>query len=310
MCPLIKLVVLAVLFFTSTYLCIVQSVSFVKKVPKPDECGKMTALLNVLSEFMLEKYQQLLAPINDFLQCETPTEWVEEAKKPENLRIILTDHLICELKAAQSAMFLIRRYAVDEQSGEALLQWLKPYEDFTYRQVGDWQELADYNRLNKSMIPKSSAPYGQDLIGKMVLLIKEELHHFYQVLEIMQESGIEYDKITSSRYAKGLLRHVRTYEPQALIDKLICGAYIEARSCERFAKLAPHVDARLGEFYVSLLRSEARHYQDYLTLAEEIAGEDISERISFFGDVEAQLIASNDDDFKFHSGKPSQLPDS
>ena len=139
----------------------------------------------------------------------------------------------------------------------------------------------------------------------MVMLIKEELHHFYQVLEIMEEYGIAYESVGSSRYARGMLRHVRTYEPQALIDKLICGAYIEARSCERFAALAPHVDKRLGDFYVSLLRSEARHYQDYLTLAEEIAGSDISERVAFFADVEAELISSSDDDFKFHSGAPA-----
>ena len=138
----------------------------------------------------------------------------------------------------------------------------------------------------------------------MVLLIKEELHHFYQVLEIMEDNGIAYESIGSSRYARGMLRHVRTYEPQALIDKLICGAYIEARSCERFAALAPHVDKRLGDFYVSLLRSEARHYQDYLTLAEEVAGEDICERVAFFGEVEAELISSPDHDFKFHSGSP------
>lgn len=87
---------------------------------------------------MLAKYQQLLEPINAFLQCQTPDAWLQQAKKPENLTVILTDHLICELKAAQSAMYLIRRYAVDEQSAEALLAWLKPYEDFTYRQVGDW----------------------------------------------------------------------------------------------------------------------------------------------------------------------------
>ncbi len=97
---------------------------------------------------------------------------------------------------------------------------------------------------------------------------------------------------------------MRTHEPAALTDKLICGAYIEARSCERFAKLAPHVDKRLGDFYISLLRSEARHYQDYLTLAEEIAGEDIAERIAFFGEVEGELITSPDEDFKFHSGLP------
>ncbi len=47
----------------------------------------------------LEAYQDLLDPINHFLQCETPSEWVEEAKKPENLPTILIDHLLCELKA-------------------------------------------------------------------------------------------------------------------------------------------------------------------------------------------------------------------
>jgi tRNA-(ms[2]io[6]A)-hydroxylase len=87
-------------------------------------------------------------------------------------------------------------------------------------------------------------------------------------------------------------------------NKLICGAYIEARSCERFAKLAPHVDKKLGEFYISLLRSEARHYQDYLTLAQSISANDITERIGYFGKVEAELIKSVDNDFKFHSGVP------
>ena len=248
--------------------------------------------------------EELLGPINQFLQCSTPDDWLTEAVKKENLSVLLLDHLVCELKAAQSAMYLIRKYAVDKESGDALLAWLKPFEDFTYRKVGDWKALANHEKLTKSMIPKSGAPYSQDLIDKMVLLIKEELHHFYQVLEIMEEYGIAYESIGSSRYARGMLRHVRTYEPQALIDKLICGAYIEARSCERFAALAPHVDKRLGDFYVSLLRSEARHYQDYLTLAEEIAGKDIAERVAFFGGVEAELIASPDDDFKFHSGMP------
>ena len=151
--------------------------------------------------------------------------------------------------------------------------------------------------------------FTQDLVDKMILLIKEELHHFYQVLEIMTQRGIEYQNITAGRYAKGLLKHVRTYEPAALIDKLIIGAYIEARSCERFAKLAPHLDDDLNKFYVSLLRSEARHYQDYLVLAQQVAGEgaDIIDRIDYFGMVEAELITSPDEDFKFHSGVPIGL---
>jgi tRNA-(ms[2]io[6]A)-hydroxylase len=141
-------------------------------------------------------------------------------------------------------------------------------------------------------------------------LIKEELHHFYQVLEIMVNRDIPFDGITAGRYAKGMMKHVTTYEPNALIDKLIIGAYIEARSCERFAKLAPHLDDDLNKFYVSLLRSEARHYQDYLSLAAQVAGDkiDISERITHFGKVEAELIASPDPDFKFHSGSPIPAP--
>lgn len=247
---------------------------------------------------------ELLAPILSFLKCETPTEWIDEAVKAENLPTLLIDHLICELKAAQSAMFLIRKYAVDKESGNALLEWLKPFEQFVYKREGDWRELADKNKLTKSVIPKSNSPYGQDLIDKMVLLIKEELHHFYQVLEMMDKFGIDYISITPSRYAKGMLTHVKTHEPDTLVDKLICGAYIEARSCERFAKLAPHVDKHLGDFYISLLRSEARHYQDYLALAQSISPLDITEKVEHFGKVEAELIQSCDTDFKFHSGKP------
>jgi tRNA-(ms[2]io[6]A)-hydroxylase len=246
----------------------------------------------------------LLSPILSFLKCETPDAWINKAKLPENLSMLVIDHLICELKAAQSAMFLIRKYAVDKDSGDALLAWLQPFEQFIYKREGNWRELAAKNNLRKSVIPKSDSPYGQELIDKMVLLIKEELHHFYQVLEMMELYNIEYQSITPSRYAKGMLRHVKTHEPNALVDKLICGAYIEARSCERFAKIAPHVDEKLGEFYISLLRSEARHYQDYLALAQSISHEDITERVEYFGQVEADLISSVDEDFKFHSGVP------
>ncbi|MBA6297406.1 tRNA-(ms[2]io[6]A)-hydroxylase [Colwellia sp. MB02u-10] len=253
--------------------------------------------------------EKLLAPIKSFLKCETPQAWLDEAAKKENLSILLIDHLICELKAAQSAMFFIRKYVVDKASGDALLAWLQPFETLIYKREGDWRSLATKNKLTKSVIPKANSPYGQSLIDKMVLLIKEELHHFYQVLEIMDEYGVEYRSITPCRYAKGMLKHVKTFEPDALIDKLIVGAYIEARSCERFAMLAPLVDKRLGDFYISLLRSEARHYQDYLTLAKEISGPEQSDkvdsRIAYFAEVESQLIISPDNDFKFHSGAPS-----
>ncbi len=272
-------------------------------------------------------YSELLSPINSFLKCSTPDSWVEEAIKPENLEMLLVDHLICELKASQTAMWLIRKYAVDKESGAELLAWLKPYEDYIYKREGALEDLGKLKGINKNLTISENGklanltkntkaqkpttkksddkPIEHIVIDKMVMLIREELHHFVQVLEIMEEKGIEYRSITPGRYAKGMMKHVISHEPETLIDKLICGAYIEARSCERFAKLAPHVDKRLGDFYISLLRSEARHFQDYLTLAEEIAGHDISERIEYFGQVEAELITSVDSEFKFHSGAPN-----
>lgn len=250
-------------------------------------------------------YPQQLAPVLDFLQCPTPVAWIAEARKPARLPLLLTDHMVCELKAAQTAMLLVRKYIADKQGAEALLEWLKPYEAFTFREGPEPDFVALHKQIGKSVMPKTDDPWGQQLINSMVLLIKEELHHFWQVREMMLVRDIPYAKITASRYAKGMLKEVRTHEPLTLIDKLICGAYIEARSCERFAALAPHLEADLQKFYLSLLRSEARHYQDYLTLAQQVAKEDISPRVKFFGEVEALLITTPDEEFRFHSGVPA-----
>jgi len=247
----------------------------------------------------------LLAPIHLFLHCRTPQAWIDEASKPENLPLLLTDHLVCELKAAQTAMWLIRKYVADKESGEALLAWLKPWEQFVHSETISLEFLQQHKGLSKAIISRTDVEYGDLLVDKMVLLIKEELHHFWQVMEIMQARNIVYMKITASRYAKGLLREVATYEPLTLVDKLICGAYIEARSCERFASLAPYLDEELAAFYVSLLRSEARHYQDYLALAVKIAPSDISLRVRKIGETEAKLITEPDDELRFHSGVPA-----
>lgn len=250
-------------------------------------------------------HQELLAPVLSFLPCATPDAWIEQARRPENLPLLLTDHMVCELKAAQTAMLLIRKYVADNAGAQTLLEWLKPYEEFTFR-GGPEPDIAALNkRIGKNAMPQTDSPWGQALIDSMVLLIKEELHHFLQVREVMIARDIPYVKITASRYARGLLREVRTFEPAALVDKLICGAYIEARSCERFAALAPYLDEPLKKFYLSLLRSEARHYQDYLRLAQQISPEDITPRVRAIGQAEAELILSPDAEFRFHSGTPA-----
>src|SRR5690554_2652379 len=145
-----------------------------------------------------------------------------------------------------------------------------------------------------------------EMMHKMSRLAREELRHYEQVMAIMEARGVAYEQITPCRYASELRKPVRTHEPGRFIDTLIIGAIIEARSCERFAKVALHLDEELKTFYLSLLKSESRHYEDYLHLARKAAkGEDISDRIDVFLQLEKELIETPDAEFRFHSGVPS-----
>ena len=199
----------------------------------------------------------VLDEIKAFLGCETPQAWLQHARDPAQLELLLIDHAHCEKKAASTAMTLMFRY-VDRP----------------------------------------------DLLHKMSRLAREELIHFDQVLKLMAQRGFNYAHLTSSGYASEMRAEVRNSEPGRLIDVLIVGAFIEARSCERFALLAPHLDEDLETFYTSLLRSEGRHYQDYLKLATEYAFESIEPRVAKFREIEARFIETPDPLFRFHSGVP------
>lgn len=143
-----------------------------------------------------------------------------------------------------------------------------------------------------------------DLLRKMSQLAREELLHFEQVVNLMEAKGLEYTHLSASRYVASLREHMASHEPERLIDTLIVGAFVEARSCERFAKIAPYLEATIQKFYFSLLKSESRHFEDYLHLAQLYSENDISSRVSFFAAKEAELINSDDSEFRFHSGRP------
>jgi tRNA-(ms[2]io[6]A)-hydroxylase len=147
-----------------------------------------------------------------------------------------------------------------------------------------------------------------DLLSKLSQLAREELLHFEQVLEIMQQRDIPYRAVSASGYAQGLLEQQRKTEPYRLIDTLIIGAFIEARSCERFHALISFVDPQLGRYYAYLLKSESRHFVDYLALAQQYLDEagfpraELEERIAFFRTLETALILTPCTQFRFHSG--------
>jgi tRNA-(ms[2]io[6]A)-hydroxylase len=220
----------------------------------------------------------LLSPVLQFLRCPTPAAWVEAAAKPENLQVLLVDHANCERKAAESALATIKRYGAGipgaPGSGE--------------------NGQAGVDSAGQSA-----------LLNKMSRLAREELRHFEQVQAIMQRRNVSYCRLSAARYAAELKAAACREEPGRLVDTLLIGAIIEARSCERFAALVPVLDAELAAFYASLLKSESRHFRDYLALAEAVTGKaTVEKRLDVLLSREAALVSEPDVDFRFHSGAP------
>ncbi len=150
-------------------------------------------------------------------------------------------------------------------------------------------------------------PEREALAQRMSKLAREELRHFEQVRAIMSEMEIPFERLSASRYAGRLREAVRPEEPWKLLDLLLIGALIEARSCERFARVAPRLPEKLGRFYSGLLASEARHFEHYIAFAKSECGvsdEEVETRLEELKALEAALIADPDPEFRFHSGVP------
>jgi len=151
-------------------------------------------------------------------------------------------------------------------------------------------------------------PDKSDLCFRMSKIAREELVHYEQVCSILSKRNIAYKHVAASRYASGLRKIIHSDEVRRFIDLLIIGAVVEARSCERFEKIAPKLDPILQKFYQGLLESEKRHFTIYLEFAYQYAAESnktscyVDSRIEKFLDTEKKLIELPDDQFQFHSG--------
>jgi tRNA 2-(methylsulfanyl)-N6-isopentenyladenosine37 hydroxylase len=149
------------------------------------------------------------------------------------------------------------------------------------------------------------------LLHRMSRLAREELRHYEQVLAMIDSLGLRYGHLSPSRYAGVLRANIRTSEPGRLIDTLLVGAVVEARSCERFAGLARRVDGPLGRFYARLVDSERRHALVYYDLAVSHASDadqenGVAERLDEIVSSERDLVMSPDAELRFHSGVPAQ----
>lgn len=134
-------------------------------------------------------------------------------------------------------------------------------------------------------------------------LAREELLHFEKVMDILKARNIPFKQGACSDYAKVLHQAKANAEPHRLVDTLIIAAIIEARSCERFYALVPHLDEELAKFYHSLVRAEARHFEGYRDFAYTLCDNDtVKAREQRLLDIEKDLIQRADKVFCFHSG--------
>ena len=184
----------------------------------------------------------------------------------------------------------------------AWIEWAREHQDILLVDHANCEKKAASTALNL-MYRYVEHPA---LLDRLSRLAREELRHFEQVIAIMRRRGVDYPQLSAARYAGELRGAVRKHEPGRLVDTLLVGAIIEARSCERFAALVPVLDAELATFYGSLLRSESRHFTDYLRLAEQLGSkEEVARRLPVLLERERVLIESPDSDFRFHSGVPA-----
>jgi len=136
-------------------------------------------------------------------------------------------------------------------------------------------------------------PQHQNLMVPLSRLAREELAHFEQVLRIMEDRGIAFERQRPAPYAGRLMKEVRRDEPHRLLDTLVCCAVIEARSCERMKILSEHLEDKvLRDLYLGLLACEARHHGTYVELASQIFDrEAVMQRLEALALHEASVLA-------------------
>ncbi len=193
----------------------------------------------------------------------TSSRWVDVALA--NLDRVLVDHAHCEMKAASNALSLAVRAA--------------------------------------------ETP---DVVAELVLLAEEELGHFRRVFAELERRAIPLGPPPPDDYAAELRKAVRAHRAakegkrspfvDALVDRLLVAALIEARSCERFRLLADAMKGRgpadLGAFYEELLAAEARHYRTFVDLARRVAGPQanaVEARLLEVAHLEGEIAARLDD---------------
>ena len=139
-------------------------------------------------------------------------------------------------------------------------------------------------------------PNLSDLVTDMLALAKEEIEHFEMVHEIIKKRGGVLGRERKDPYVNELYQFMKKggTRDDALVDRLLFSALIEARSCERFKVLSENInDKELSVFYRELMESEAGHYTTFITYARKYGGRvDVDKRWREWLTFENEIISN------------------
>lgn len=137
-------------------------------------------------------------------------------------------------------------------------------------------------------------PEYPDVVQAMTDLAVEEMEHFKMVHNELLKRGLELGRERKDEYIHDLLAYIVKggNQEQQFVERMLFGAMVEARSCERFRLLSEQVnDPELRVFYRELMESEARHYTLFLKFAKKYAKRiDVDKRWEEFLKYEASLM--------------------
>ena len=114
----------------------------------------------------------------------------------------------------------------------------------------------------------------EELVTDLLVIAKEELEHLQLVHNLIKSRGLTLGRERKDHYVNALFKFMKKdgSRKDALVDRLLFSAMIEARSCERFKVLSENItDLELAKFYRDLMISEAGHYTTFLGFARQYA---------------------------------------
>lgn len=134
----------------------------------------------------------------------------------------------------------------------------------------------------------------EELVTELLVIAREELEHLQMVHDLIKRKGYQLGRERKDNYVNELFKFLKKdgSRLQALIDRLLFSAMIEARSCERFKVLSENIkDEELAEFYRDLMISEAGHYTTFLGLARKHGNEaEVNKRWKEWIEYEGSII--------------------